>query len=65
VNIQRKKALQRRQITFSASELFDLYQSAKDAGGCSDRHDCSKAVIGVILSKNHSTGCFLSATWRD
>jgi hypothetical protein len=43
VNIQRKKALQRRQITFSASELFDFYQSAKDAGGCSGRHGCTKA----------------------
>jgi hypothetical protein len=42
VNIQRKKALQRRQITFSASELFDLYQFAKDAGGCSGRHGFTK-----------------------
>jgi hypothetical protein len=38
VNIQRDKALQQRQITFSASELFDLYQSGKDAGGCPGRH---------------------------
>jgi hypothetical protein len=43
VNIQRKNALQRRQITFSASELFDLYQSAKDAGGCSGGHGFTKA----------------------
>jgi hypothetical protein len=42
VNIQRKTALQRRQITFSASEPFDFYQSAKDAVGCSGRHGFTK-----------------------
>ena len=32
MNIQRKKALQQRQITFNASELFDLYQ--RQGYGC-------------------------------
>jgi hypothetical protein len=63
VNIQRKKTLQRRQITFSASELFDLYQSAKDAGGCSGRHGFTKAMRFCITYITSLTACI--EPWGD